>query len=362
MTGKIRVAVWGVGMTGSALVQMVARNEDTELVAGLGYNPDKKGKDVGEIAGAGTLGVALTLDAQELIAARPDVVLYVPRDLGDFATDGDIIQLLEAGINTVTALPYANLAFRGADIEARFQEAALKGGATFMVTGVDPDYTWERQVLTASGVCGELSGIYVTEVFRGDTLGEQTMPLFGFGRPVDEVRADKAFQTFVYNYIAPSMAWGCEQLGFPLDEVTVRSVSEPTDTQIEHPLVTIEPGTVGLSVTRMEGWIDGKVFATHDVKYHVGVNRPVEAPVDECWIVEIEGRPSVRVVVQSLASVFDNTTRYPDDPKSIPAGYWISAGPLIRAIPVVLAAEPGIKEPALPEMRYVKPGKQPQLA
>jgi hypothetical protein len=65
---------------------------------------------------------------------------------------------------------------------------------------------------------------------------------------------------------------------------------------------------------------------------------PTEAPVDECWIVEIEGQPSVRVVVQSLASVVNNTTRYADDPKSIPPGYWITAGPLVRAIPIAMAA------------------------
>jgi hypothetical protein len=97
------------------------------------------------------------------------------------------------------------------------------------------------------------------------------------------------------------------------------------------------------------------VFATHDVKYHVGVNRPAEAPVDECWIVELEGRPSVRTVVESLASVRDGTTRYADDPRGIAPGYWITAGPLIRAIPVVIAAQPGIKEAAVPEMAFVRP-------
>jgi 2,4-diaminopentanoate dehydrogenase len=353
----IRVAVWGVGMTGSAVVQLVARNPQLELVAGLGYNPDKAGRDVGEIAGAGPIGVPLTLDSQTLFDARPDVVIYLARDLGNFAADDDLVRLLEAGINTITALPYANMAFRGVDVRDRFQAAAEKGDATFMVCGIDPDYVWERQVLTASGLCGELDGVYITEIFRGDTLGEQTMPLFGFGRPLEEVNNDTVFQQFVFNYIAPSMKWGCEQLGCALDDVTVRSVSEPADEEITHPLVTIKPGTVGLSVTRIEGWIDNKVFATQDIKYHVGVNRPAEAPVDECWIVELEGRPSVRVVVQSLASVREGTSRYADDPKSIPPGYWITAGPLVRAISVAAQAAPGIKEPLLPELHFTAPEK-----
>ena len=342
-------------MTGSAVVQLVARNPDLELVAGLGYASEKKGRDVGDLAGAGQLGVGLTVDPQEFIDAGPHVAVYLARDLGTFAADEDLIRLLEAGINTITALPYANLAFRGEQVRQRFQDAAKRGGATFVVSGIDPDYVWERQVLTASGLCGELDGIHITEIFRGDTLGAQMMPLFGFGLPVEQVRNDTAFQTFVRNYIAPSMQWGCAQMGAYLDEVTVRSISEPTDQQIKHPLITIEPDTVGLSITRIEGWVGGQVFATQDIKYHVGVNRPAEAPVDECWIVELEGRPSVRVVVESLASVRDGTDRYADDPNSIPPGYWITAGPLVRAIPVALAAEPGVKEPALPEMRYVRP-------
>ena len=354
---RTRVAVWGVGMTGAAVVQLIARNPDLQLVAGLGYNPDKKGRDVGELAGAGNLGVPLTLDPEELIAARPDAVIHLARDLGNFAADDELVRLLEAGLNVITALPYTNLAFRGAEVRDRFQAAAERGGVSFMVCGIDPDYTWERQVVTASGLCGELDGIHVTEIFRGDTLGEQTMPLFGFGQPVEKVRADEVFLRFVYNYIAPSMQWACAKMGFELEEVTVKSLSEPTDVQIAHPLVTIEPGTVGLSITRIEGWIDGNVFATHDVKYHVGVNRPAEAPTDECWIVELEGRPSVRTTVQSMASIREGTARYADDSKQIPPGYWITAGPLVRAIPVVIGAEPGIKEPALPETMFVRPGR-----
>lgn len=357
--GRTRVAVWGIGMTGAAVVQLVARNPELELVAGLGYNPDKKGRDVGELSGAGPLGVALTLDPEEVVAARPHVLIHLARDLGDFASDADLERLLEAGLNVITALPYTNLGFLRPEARDRFQAAAERGGVSFMVCGIDPDYTWERQVVTASGLCGELDAIHVTEIFRGDTLGEQTMPLFGFGQPVEKVRADEVFLRFVYNYIAPSMQWGCAKMGFQLDEVTVKSLSEPTDVRIEHPLVTIEPGTVGLSVTRIEGWIDGQVFATHDVKYHVGVNRPAEAPVDECWIIELEGRPSVRTTVQSMVSVREGTVRYADDPKQIPPGYWITAGPLIRAIPVVIAAEPGIKEPALPENIYRRPGSRP---
>jgi len=59
---------------------------------------------------------------------------------------------------------------------------------------------------------------------------------------------------------------------------------------------------------------------------------------------------------QSLASVREGTTRYGDYPNPIPPGYWVTAGPLVRAIPVAVAAEPGIKEPALPEMRFRTPG------
>lgn len=346
------VAVWGIGMVGSALVQFIARNPELELVAGLGYNPDNKGRDVGEVAGAGHLGVTLTLEPQDLIDAQPDVVLYTARDTGVYASDDDLLRLLKAGIDTVTALPYANLGVRGSEVEQRFKAAAEAGGSTFMVAGVDPDYMWERQVLTASGLCGEITGVSVTEIFRGDTLGEQMMPLFGFGRSVEEARNDAAFHGLVYNYFAPSMQWACAQMGFPLDEVTIRSVSEPAEERIEHPLITIEPGTVGLAATRLEGKIDGEVFATHDVRYHVGVNRPEEAPVDECWIVDIEGRPSLRVVVQSMASVREGTDRYPDDSQQISPGYWVSAAPLIRAIDLVLAAPPGIKEAAPPEMRF----------
>lgn len=352
---KTTVGVWGVGTVGSALVQLIAKNPDLELVAGLAYNPDKFGKDVGELAGAEHLGVPAVSSAQEIIDAKPDVVIYSARDTGDYATDDDLILLLESGINTITPLPYSNLKVRGAEVEQRFISAAEKGGVTFMATGPDPDFFWERQVLTLTGLCGEVSSIRNKVIFRGDAIGEHMLPLHGFGRPVEEARKDTDFNALVYNYFAPSMKWACAHMGHELDEVTIRTVSEATTERIVHPMITIEPGTVGIAASRLEGWIDGKVFASQEMIYHMGVNRPPEAPTDECWIIDIEGKPSLRVVIQAMASVEDGTDRYPDDPKQIAPGYWLSSGPLIRAIPIALAADPGVKETVPPELHYIAP-------
>lgn len=72
-----RVAILGAGgRMGRALVRLVAEGGDHRLVAALGEPGDPLlGRDAGELAGAGLLGVALTADLDQVLRAGAEVVI-----------------------------------------------------------------------------------------------------------------------------------------------------------------------------------------------------------------------------------------------------------------------------------------------
>ncbi|MDQ7819933.1 MAG: 4-hydroxy-tetrahydrodipicolinate reductase [Armatimonadota bacterium] len=75
MAGTIRVAVAGAaGRMGRAAVRAVAAQEDMTLVAALGRSR-AIGRDAGEVAGAGPLGVVITADLAQVLGRRPDVLV-----------------------------------------------------------------------------------------------------------------------------------------------------------------------------------------------------------------------------------------------------------------------------------------------
>lgn len=75
MADKIRVAVAGAaGRMGRASVRTMALQDDMVIVAALG-RANQIGRDAGDVAGAGALGVKITESLDEALAARPDVLV-----------------------------------------------------------------------------------------------------------------------------------------------------------------------------------------------------------------------------------------------------------------------------------------------
>src|ERR1700761_5107573 len=72
----LRTVVWSTGGVGSNAIDAICQRPDLELVGVWVHSPDKDGKDIGELIGAETIGLAATTDADALIALKPDCVVY----------------------------------------------------------------------------------------------------------------------------------------------------------------------------------------------------------------------------------------------------------------------------------------------
>src|SRR5580698_11425880 len=72
-----RVVVWGTGFVGRMVIAEIVKHPEFELV-GVGVSdPQKVGRDVGEICGlSGPVGVAATDDVDALIALQPDALVH----------------------------------------------------------------------------------------------------------------------------------------------------------------------------------------------------------------------------------------------------------------------------------------------
>ena len=94
----IRVFQVATGNVGTEMIKRLGPHPDLELVGVHCYSPDKIGRDVGELAGIGPVGVIATGTVEEIIAAEPDVVTFH----GVFPDEDLYVRVLEAGIDIVT--------------------------------------------------------------------------------------------------------------------------------------------------------------------------------------------------------------------------------------------------------------------
>jgi len=98
MTTPIRVFQVATGNVGTEMIKRISTRDDLELVGVHCYSPEKVGRDVGELAGIGPIGVTATGSVDDILAAKPDVLTFH----GVFPDEDLYVTVLEAGVDVVT--------------------------------------------------------------------------------------------------------------------------------------------------------------------------------------------------------------------------------------------------------------------
>lgn len=353
MRAPYRVAVWGPGVMGLCAIREIIRLPETELVGVLGYSESKNGADAGVLAGGAPVGVKVTTDPKDIIALKPDCVLHTARDFGDFRADDDIVMLLEAGINVISVLPYQYPAARGKDFEQRFIEAGKKGGATLHGNGIDPGFMYERLAALMTGLSNDIEYIRLDEYFNCTTVGGDILHLFGFGNSAEEIKKNPIAALMAGNYLTMGMRYLADKLGVPLKRIEQFHRHELVERDEQIPGVyEVKAGTIGTVSFEWIGYTyDDKPMFQIQVHWYLNDNlRPANVPTDNYWILEIEGLPSTRLGLEIKGSIAKDQVISPRNPG--PPAYLATVIPAIQAIPMVIAAEPGIYVSGMPEVHW----------
>jgi hypothetical protein len=332
----IRVAQWATGGVGQASIGTIAQHPDLELVACHVFSDAKVGRDAGEIAGIGPLGVLATNTFEELLAAKPHCVMYSPL-MGD---QGDVIRLLEAGINVVTPVGwwYPNTVER-----AILDEAGQRGGASIHGTGIHPGGITERFPLMVSALSSKITHVRAEEFsdIRSYNAPDVVRHIMLFGAPPEEALAS-IMTAVLGNGFGQSVHMMADELGFAIDDELVVSHEVAVATKpIDSPIGVIEPGLVAAQRFRWEACVKGTPVVTAAVNWFMG-----DENLDPGWTfgsrgqrfeVEVTGDPDVELQFHKLhpSTIAAGLERNP--------GIIATANHCVNAIPYVVAAQPGVR-------------------
>lgn len=353
MRAPYRVAIIGPGGLGLCAIREIQRMPEMALAAVLAYSPQKNGRDAGELAGIGPIGIKATTDFDTFLNSDMDCVLHCGRDYGDWRTDAEILRLLESGRNVITMLPYHFLKARGAEVEQRFRSAAERGGATLHGSGITPGFFNERMALLATGLSNDVTHIRFQEFINAEPLAGalEMLQMFGFGSPLEEAEKNQGAALMAENYLRLPIEFAADQLGVELERIERRGQLQVAPTAIDTPAGRVEEGTVGLVSYVWTGYANGRPFYTTEVYWYLGeVMRPASAGGHDFWTIEIEGRPSLRITVNGMASCAEDIYIRPEEPAT--PSYVMTVVAMLQAVPAVIAAQPGILLPALPQFHW----------
>jgi 2,4-diaminopentanoate dehydrogenase len=328
-----RVVQWTTGNVGRRSVRAVAERDDLELVGCFAWSADKRGVDVGVLAGIDPLGVSATDDVDALLALRPDCVIYNPMwpDVDEMA------RILASGANMVSTAGFITGHALGEGRE-RLRAACAQGGSTLFGSGMNPGFA-NLIALVSAGICDRVDKITVLESV--DSTGydsPDTELLVGFARPIDDPDlADHTRRgTAVFGDAVHLMA---DALGVELDEVRFEAEYARTTHALDLGSWTIPADGVAGVAASWQGWAGGRCLIDLRVRWRKGRTLEPDWPVEHGYVVEIEGQPRVRTKVEITPPPDFQATTFAD---YMVLGMIITAMPAVDAIPAVCAAPPGI--------------------
>ncbi|PQD98793.1 dihydrodipicolinate reductase [Mycobacterium sp. EPG1] len=337
------VAVWGTGNMGSVSIRSVTGFPGLRLTAVITSSPDKAGRDAATFAGLDQpTGITATTDGPDLEAslATSDAVAYMAS--GDIRPDeavADIERCLRAGKHVVTPSLYSLYDPASAPVEwvQRLTAAAEEGGATLLVSGVDPGWGNDALAVTAASLCTRIRTITCQEIFDYSTYNQPfaVRVSCGFGGPMEET------PTMLLPTI-PTMVWGGNirlvgrGLGIEIDEITEELERLPLEETVETVLGTFDKGTQGAFWLKVIGWSGGtqRVVIDHITRIH-----PSCAPH---WPQPDQGAGDHRVIVDGDPQLTITTRADAPGGTRADGGNTTAANRLLGALNWLVEQKPGI--------------------
>jgi 4-hydroxy-tetrahydrodipicolinate reductase len=282
------------------VIPEVVRHPNFELV-GVGVsNPDKAGRDVGEICGIGPIGLVATADIDALIACRPDALVHFGPTAAH-ADDNlrDIGAFLRAGIDVcstaMTPWVWPSMRLNPPSWIQPIDEACAAGGASCFTTGIDPGFANDLFPMTLMGLCGEVRRVKALEIldyinYEGDYEDEM-----GIGRPPEFIPLLEHTDILVMSWGAtvPMMA---HAVGIELDEITTTWEKWVTESAIPTAKGVINPGEVAAIRFTVDGIYQGRPRICLEHVNRVGSDAAPDWPhgtQNDVYRVEIDGSPSI---------------------------------------------------------------------
>ena len=296
-----RVVVWGTGFVGRMVIGEIVRHPGFELV-GVGVsNPEKVGRDVGEICGlAEPVGVAATDDVDALIALAPDALVhYGPTAAHAEANIRLISRFLRAGIDVcstaMTPWVWPAMKLNPPNWIEPIAQACDDGRASCFTTGIDPGFANDLFPMTLMGLCSEVRRVRASELldytnYEGDYEFEM-----GIGR-------EPEFRPLLENPDVLIFAWGAtvpmmaHAAGIELDEITTTWDKWVTPEERKTAKGVIQPGHVAAVRFTINGVYRGQTRIQLEHVNRIGRDAAPDWPSgteDDVYRVDIEGTPSI---------------------------------------------------------------------
>lgn len=320
-TEPIKVLHYGLGPIGCAAARLALQKNNLQLVGGIDIDPEKVGKDLGEVLELGRkLGVEISDDPETVFEqTRPDIVLHCT---GSFLQklEEQFLTCLRGGASVISSCeelfyPY----HRHPDLSQRLDARAKEHGLTVVGTGVNPGFSMDLLPVVLSGVCAEVSHVTAVRVVDASRRRLPLQKKIGAGL-TPEVFRDLVRQGKLGHVgLVESLVAVAKTFGWELQDVQEFIDPKVAEKRVETPYLTVEPDQVAGILHTARGLRDDQEVLYLELQMYVGAEEPYDG-------VRIQGDPALDMRIDG--GIFGDTA---------------TVARMVNAIPAVRKSTPGLK-------------------
>ena len=320
-----RIAQWTLGNVGKVAVEVVREDPNLELVACYTRPGEKTGKDVGELCGIGPIGLLTVSSVEEVIAAKPDLVLYMP-----LLWDVDaMVRLLESGVNVISTANFITGYSYGPGEKERLHQAAVRGGVSLYGTGINPGFA-DMLAAMATQLCRKVEKVSLLESVDASAYDSpDTWRSLGFGGPKDAPGLMEQVRQRA-GVFADAVEMIADALKVKLDDIIFEGELGVATEDLDLGYMTIAKGMACGMKLHYIGVKDGKRVIDVATMTRLGQAMEPDWRPHHGYLIDVEGTPSVRCTFHTKESDAGASSGLH------------TAMPAINAIPAVMEAKPGL--------------------
>jgi hypothetical protein len=333
---RYRVVQWATGNVGARALRRAIEHPDLDVVGAYVHSADKVGRDAGALAGIAPIGIAAVGRIDDVIALKPDCVLYMPHV---FDID-EVCRLLESGANIVsTRMELQNPVALDPALAARLEAACRRGNSSVHASGASPGFITEAMPIVMASIQRRLDHLRIDEFADCSTRvsPEMLFDMMGFGKapgPGDQAHLDHARLSF-----APSLQLVATAIGLPIERFETTGAVGVARHDVHLEVGIVPAGTVAASRTTLTGFRGGKPlisftttwFVSTDVDTSYGEEWEFRTPSG--WHLVLQGDCPLDIAISFPVAEADYADMTPG----------LTAHRPINAVPYVCDGPPGIR-------------------
>jgi len=317
----IRVMHVGLGPIGVGVLTQVMARPGFEVAAAVDIDPDKAGKDVGEILGLDSkTGVEVQGDLEAALAKHAADVVALCTGSTLPGIKSQLESILGAGLPIVSTTEELSFPqFSNEPLTGEIDKIAREAGVAVVGTGVNPGFAMDTLPIVLSAACERVDSVTVDRIQDASVRRLPFQRKIGAGLEPDDFRQKADRLEIRHVGLTESIAMIAAAFGWKLDRIT--DVIEPkiADEPVASNFISVERGQVAGLIQDGVGFRDGEPIIQLHMEAYLGAPESYDA-------VRIEGSPAMYSKVEG----------------GIP-GDITTASVTVNTLPRALAAAPGLQ-------------------